>query len=156
MSTAAARPELVQEADAGVEICSFRVGSMRFGVPILRVVEILGAPAVQPVPLAPRFIGGLVHYRGEMLTVVSLRSLLGLEPYEGRPDILVLESSRGCFGLLVDTVDEVKAASTDSFEPSPSTLEDHLKAIFSGTCKLKDALMVMLDPDRLDPMRLLE
>ena len=59
-------------------MCSVRVGGTLFGVPIMRILEILDTPATQPVPLAPAYIGGLVHYRGEILTAVSLRSLLGL------------------------------------------------------------------------------
>lgn len=144
------------ETDDRVEICSAWVGRTRFGVPIMRMLEILGAPAIQAVPLAPRFIGGLVHYRGEVLTTVSMRRLLNLEPYEGTPDVLVLEGQSGCFGLVVDSVGEVLTVAPEAFEPNPSTLDDRLKALFAGTCKLNDGLMVMLEPDRLDPMRLLD
>lgn len=144
-----------EEAGDGVDICAVKVGAMTFGVPLMRILEILGAPATQPVPLAPPFIGGLVHYRGEVLTAVSLRRLLDMEPYEGTPDLLVLEGSSGCFGLQVDAVCEVLTVQSEAFEPNPSTLDDRLKALFAGTCELKDALMVMLAPERLDPMRLL-
>ena len=84
-----------------------RVGKTLFGVPITHILEIVGAARPQPVPLAPAYVGGLVHYRGDVLTTVSLRQLLGLPPKEGAQDILVLESEGGCFGLLVDSVGEV-------------------------------------------------
>lgn len=149
--------ELMQEDVAGeMELCSVKVGATTFGVPIMRILEILGAPAIQPVPLAPHFIGGLVHYRGEVLTSVSLRRLLHLKPYDGKSDILVLEAHGGCFGLLVDAVGEVMTVTPESFEPNPSTLEDRLKSLFAGACKLNGQLLVMLDPDRLDPMQLLD
>ncbi|MFZ0661935.1 MAG: chemotaxis protein CheW [Acidobacteriaceae bacterium] len=131
-----------------------RVGATTFAVPLVRILEILGAPATRPVPLAPAFIGGLVHYRGEALTAVSLRNLLGMAPYDGSPDILVFEGPGGYFGVLVDAVGEVVTAPPEAFEPNLSTLDDRRKALFAGTCKLEDCLMVMLDPDRLDPMRL--
>jgi purine-binding chemotaxis protein CheW len=141
-------------AESGIELCSVRAGATTFAVPIMRILEILGAPATQAVPLAPAFIGGLVHYRGEVLTAVSLRSLLGMPPYEGSPDILVMEGADGYFGVLVDAVGQVMTAPPEAFEANPSTLDDRRKALFAGTCKLKEGLMVMLDPDRLDPMRL--
>lgn len=144
------------KADGGLEICSVTVGAMKLGLPILRMLEVLGGAAVQPVPLAPRFIWGVVHHRGEALTVVSLRRLLNIERYEGKSDIVVLEGPEGCFGLLVDAVGEVMTVLREAFEPNPPTLEDRLKALFAGTCKLEDGLMVMLDPERLDPMRLLD
>jgi purine-binding chemotaxis protein CheW len=114
----------------------------------------VGGARPQPVPLAPAFVGGLVHYRGDVLTTVSLRQLLGLPPKNGPQDILVLESSGGCFGLLVDSVGEVLTVSSADYEPNPSILEERRKGLFAGAYKLKDSLLVMLDPERLDPMRL--
>jgi purine-binding chemotaxis protein CheW len=85
---------------------------------------------------------------------VSLRQLLGLTPKEGRQDLLVLESLGGCFGLLVDAVGEVLTVSSSDYEPNPSILDERRRALFAGAYKLKDGLLVMLDPERLDPMRL--
>ena len=137
-----------------VEMCSVRLGKTLFGVPITHILEIVGGARPQPVPLAPSFVGGLVHYRGDVLTTVSLRQLLDLPPKEGTQDILVLESSGGCFGLLVDSVGEVLTVTAADHEPNPSTLSEKRRALFAGTCKLKEGLLVMLDPERLDPMRL--
>ena len=100
------------------------------------------------------FVGGLVHYRGDVLTTVSLRHLLDMPPKEGSQDILVLESGGGCFGLLVDSVGEVLTVSSNEFEANPSILDERRRALFAGAYKLKDSLLVMLDPERLDPMRL--
>jgi len=136
------------------EMCTVRLGTTLFGVPITHILEIVGGARPQPVPLAPSFVGGLVHYRGDVLTTVSLRHLLDIPPREGPQDILVLESSGGCFGLLVDSVGEVLMVSSEDHEPNPSILDDRRKALFAGAYKLKDSLLVMLDPDCLDPMRL--
>jgi purine-binding chemotaxis protein CheW len=141
-------------AAALVEMCTVRLGSSIFGVPITHILEIVGAARPQPVPLAPIFVGGLVHYRGDVLTTVSLRQLLGLPPGEGRQDLLVLESADGIFGLLVDAVGEVLTASPADHEPNPSILDERRRALFAGAYKLKDSLLVMLDPEQLDPMRL--
>jgi purine-binding chemotaxis protein CheW len=137
-----------------LEMCSVRLGQTLFGVPITHILEIVGSAKPQPVPLAPSFVGGLVHYRGDVLTTVSLRQLLGLPPRQGPQDLLVLESSGGCFGLLVDSVGEVLTVSSVDYEPNPSTLDERRRALFAGAYKLKDSLLVMLDPERLDPMRL--
>jgi purine-binding chemotaxis protein CheW len=141
-------------AAALVEMCSVRLGKTLFGVPITHILEIVGGARPQPVPLAPSYVGGLVHYRGDVLTTVSLRHLLDLPPVNGPQDILVLESSGGCFGLLVDSVGEVLTVSSADHEPNPSILEERRRALFAGAYKLKDSLLVMLDPERLDPMRL--
>jgi purine-binding chemotaxis protein CheW len=77
-----------------------------------------------------------------------------MPPRDGPQDILVLESSGGCFGLLVDSVGEVLTVSSADYEANPSILDERRKALFAGAYKLKDSLLVMLDPERLDPMRL--
>jgi len=137
-----------------VEMCSVRLAQTLFGVPITHILEIVGGARPQPVPLAPGYVGGLVHYRGDVLTTVSLRHLLGMPAKEGAQDILVLESAGGCFGLLVDSVGEVLTVSSADHEPNPSILDERRRALFAGAYKLKDSLLVMLDPERLDPMRL--
>jgi purine-binding chemotaxis protein CheW len=139
-----------------IEMCSVRVGKTLYGVPIMRILEILGKPVTQAVPLAPGYIGGLVHYRGEVLTAVSLRKLLDMPAVDEPEDILVFEGVDGYFGLLVDEVGEVMTVQLADHESNPSTLDDRRKALFAGTYKLKDALLVMLDPERLDPVRLSE
>ena len=138
------------------EMCSVRLGSTLFGVPISHILEIVGSARPQPVPLAPVYVGGLVHYRGDVLTTVSLRQLLGMPPLDRAQDILVLESTGGCFGLLVDSVGEVLTVSSADYEPNPSILDERRRALFAGAYKLKEGLMVMLDPERLDPMHLAE
>jgi purine-binding chemotaxis protein CheW len=137
-----------------VEMCSVRLGKMLFGVPITHILEIVGSTRPRPVPLAPAFVGGLIHYRGDVLTTVSLRQLLDLPLRDGPQDLLVLESSGGCFGLLVDSVGEVLTVSLADHEPNPSILDERRRALFAGAYKLKDGLLILLDPEKLDPMRL--
>ena len=137
-----------------VEVCSVRLGQTLFGVPIQHILEIVGTTRPQPVPLAPGFVGGLVHYRGDVLTTVSLRQLLAMPPKEGTQDILVMEGAGGYFGLLVDSVGEVLTVSPTDYEPNPSILDEQRRVYLAGAYKLKDCLLVMLDPEKVDPVRL--
>ncbi len=137
-----------------VEVCAVEVGGARFGIPIAHIVEILGLMSPQPVPRSPDFVGGLVHYRGDVLTAVSARQLLGMPPLRVPHAVLVLEGPAGCFGVQVDVVKEVLMIPGSAFEPNPCTLEDRHKSLFAGAYKLGDGLLVMLDPARLDPILL--
>ncbi len=154
MSSNGSAAQRKQNSEDVVEVCSVRVGKSLFGVPIKHILEIVGKARPRPVPLAPRFVGGLVHYRGDVLTTVSLRSLLDLPPVNDAQDILVIESEAGCFGLLVDSVGEVLAVSSVDYESNPSILDERRRALLAGAYKLKEGLLVMLDPERLDPTRL--
>ena len=140
-----------------LEMCSMRVGQTFYGIPITHILEIVGGARLQPVPLAPEFVAGLVHYRGDVLTTVSLRRLLGAGDFyctSARQDIVVLESPASCFALLVDSVGEVLTVSAADHEPNPSILDEQRRGLFAGAYKMKDCLLVMLDPARLDPDRL--
>lgn len=154
MSNQPAATRRKDKSAALTEICSVRLGQSMYGVPISHILEIVGQARPQPVPLAPGFVGGLVHYRGDVLTAVSLRHLLRLSPREGTQDILVLEGPGGYFGLLVDSVGEVLTLSSGEFEANPSTLDEARRDIIAGAYKLHNALLIMLDPERLDPVRL--
>jgi purine-binding chemotaxis protein CheW len=142
------------KAATQVEVCTLLLGTKIFGLPITHILEIVGSAKPQPVPLAPTFVGGLVHYRGDVLTTVSLRQLLDMPPREGKQDLLVIENVGGIFGLLVDSVSEVLAISSAEYEPNPTILDERRRALFAGAYKLKDSLLVMLNPEQLDPMRL--
>jgi purine-binding chemotaxis protein CheW len=141
-----------QKTETMVEVCSVRLGEALFGVPISHILEIVGSVRPQPVPLAPPYVGGLVHYRGDVLTTVSLRQLLALPLKDGAHDVLVLESEGGCFGLLVDSVGEVLTVSATDYEANPSILKVRRRDLLAGAYKLKDHLLVMLDPEHLDPL----
>ena len=154
MSNAEAGQKRTKKVVTVEEVCSIRVGPTLFGMPIRHILEIVGTTRPQPVPLAPAYVGGLVHYRGDVLTTVSLRYLLGLPAVEGKQDILVIESGGTCFGLLVDSVGEVLTVSSSDYEATPTTVVDQRKKLLAGAYKLKEGLLVMLDADRLDPLRL--
>lgn len=155
MSTATVTQQAKEgTAAAMVEVCSVRLDRTWFGVPISRILEIVGGARPRPVPLSPSCVGGLVHYRGDVLTTVSLRQLLEMPPVDETQDILVLESANGCFGLLVDAVGEVLTLSPGDYEQNPSTLEPRRRNLFAGAYKLKDRLLIMLEPEQLEPVRL--
>ena len=92
MSTASSERRKDKSAAALMEICSVRLGETLFGMPISHILEIVGRRGRSRCRWRPGFVGGLVHYRGDVLTTVSLRQLLGMPPHEGTQDILVLES----------------------------------------------------------------
>ena len=136
-------------------LCSVRVGGQMYGVDINEVSEIIGPSQQRSVPCAPHFIGGLVPYRGEVLTTVNLRALFDLPPFEQLSSALVVEGESGTYGLLVDAVCEVVQVSAETFEAIPSTLDAKRKALLRGAYKLPKGLLIQLELKRLDPMALM-
>ncbi len=141
-----------------VSTCSLTIGSALFGLETRTVREVLGECMMQKIPLAPRYVAGVVSNRGEVLTTLSLRALLGLEEYAGPSVVMVLDGEGGeeRFGLLVDAVGGVMRVSAAALEANPSTLSERNKALFDGAYKLPDGLMIRLDGRKLLPSRLRE
>lgn len=148
------------EAEAAdvVSLCSLRAGEGLFGIDTRQIREVLGNTTPQRVPLAPAFIAGVVPYRGEVLTTVCLRALLGMEAWGGATCVLVLEDEENeeRFGLMVDGVGGVMTVAADALEANPSALDARSMTLFAGAYRTEAGLMVRLEPRRLRPSRLAE
>ena len=148
----------VTGANAGdtLSICSLRVGTGLFGIDTRQIREVLGSTVPRRVPLAPPYIAGVLPYRGEVLTTVSFRALLGLECRAGSNCILVFdgEQNEERFGLIVDGVSGVIAVEPSALEANPSGLDARSMEMFDGAYKLPSGLLIHLDPRRLRPSRL--
>jgi purine-binding chemotaxis protein CheW len=140
----------------GVSLCMLMVGEETFAIDTKKIREVLGAFAMQKIPLAPVYVAGVIPNRGEVLTTVSLRALLGLEERVGASAVLVLEDEDEDerFGLMVDEVSSVLKVSAETLEANPSTLVARSRALFDGAYKLQTGLMVRLDTAKLHPSRL--
>jgi purine-binding chemotaxis protein CheW len=149
--------EILNEDDA-VSLCSMFAGSESFGIDTRKIREVLGSRDLQRVPMAPAFIGGVVPYRGEVLTTVDFRALLGMGEHTEANCVLVLEDEVGAerFGLVVDAVGGVVTVNRNMLESNPCTLESGAKWLFDGAYKMPTGLMVQLDPQKLRPSRLAE
>jgi purine-binding chemotaxis protein CheW len=149
--------EILNEDDA-VSLCSMFAGSESFGIDTRKIREVLGKRDLQRVPMAPAFIGGVVPYRGEVLTTVDFRAVLGMGEHTDSSCVLVLEDEDGeeRFGLVVDAVGGVVTVNRNMLEANPCTLELREKWLFDGAYKMQTGLMVQLDPQKLRPSRLAE
>ena len=148
--------EHVQNENDMVSLCSLYAGDGSFGIDTRKIREVLGKKSLQRVPMAPPYIGGVVPYRGEVLTTVNLRALLGMAPHQDASCVLVLEENENAerFGLIVDEVGGVIAVNQKQLEDNPSTLDARGRWLFDGAYKLQAGLVVQLDPQKLRPSRL--
>jgi purine-binding chemotaxis protein CheW len=145
-----------KDTDDTVSLCSVRAGSGLFGIDTRQIREVLGASTPLRVPLAPEYIAGVVPYRGEVLTTVSFRVLLGLERGSGTGCVLVFDDEQNSerFGLMVDAVGGEVTPARNALEANLSTLDARSVALFDGAYRLQPELMVRLDPQRLRPSQL--
>lgn len=74
-----ARPAVPERA-AGemLPVLQFSLQADQYAFPLAAVDEVLGLPAITPLPCTPVFVAGITNVRGRFLAVVDLRRLLGL------------------------------------------------------------------------------
>src|ERR1700735_34115 len=145
----------LQEDNDAVSLCSLFAGEDTFGIDTSKIREVLGERELQRVPMSPGYIAGVVPYRGEVLTTVNLRALLGMGTQPGLCCVLAMEDGEvgGGFG---HAVGGVVTMSRRMLYVNPCTLEARGKWLFDGAYKMDGGLMVRLDPRKLSPSRLSE
>ncbi|MEO5374903.1 MAG: chemotaxis protein CheW [Alphaproteobacteria bacterium] len=140
-----------QEAQEQVFVTVY-VQNQLFGIPIGRVQDILIPENVAHIPLAPAEVAGAINLRGRIVTVVDVRTRLGLPPLEGdkaQRMCVTVEQGNELYSLMVDSVGEVKSLRIDKIESNPSTLNPRWRTISTGVVRLEGELMVICEVDSL-------
>jgi purine-binding chemotaxis protein CheW len=129
-----------------LQFATFYVGEQLMGVDIRQVQEINRQVETTPVPHTPEFVRGVVNLRGDVVTVLDLRTVLGLGTTELGHDTrcVVLEVDGAKTGLLVDRIADVVATRAADMEPPPANVAGADARFFSGVWKLADELLVVL------------
>jgi len=133
------------------EFITAMVGSQLFGLPIQRVQDVFAPDRITRVPLAAPEIAGILNLRGRIVTLIDLRSRLGLGARDSRvqPMAIGVELQGESYGLLIDTIGEVLKLDEASREPNPFNLDPKLTAVSDGLYRLEGQLLVVLDVDRV-------
>jgi purine-binding chemotaxis protein CheW len=115
-SPTAAAGEAGHSAEAR-QFVTFFVGKEVFAVPMAPVREIIRVPAVVHVPMSPASLQGLANLRGQVLPVIGLRCLFGVEdrPHDDATRALVIDFGTP-IGFVVDRVASVVTVEAEQIE----------------------------------------
>lgn len=128
------------------QLCGFKIGDGQYAVSVLEVQEVIKPQVVTPVPLAPDYVRGLINLRGQIVTAISLRKLFGLKD-DMRDDYMniIVKSGDSLYSLVVDEILDVIDVESETFEPTPETLDEKIRRFISGVYKLDSNLLISLD-----------
>ena len=132
---------------AEVELATFYVADLLLGIPIRKVEEISRYCSVTPVPGAPESVCGVMSLRGEVVTVLDFRVVLGLgtTTYTRQTRNVIVQARGERIGLLVDRVaDVVRAASTDFVTP-PANMSGSESRMFQAVYRMESELLMLVD-----------
>ena len=104
------------------------IADQMFGIPVLKVQDVLGTQAITRVPLAPPEVAGSLNLRGRIVTAIDVRPRLGMAKRdEGKsPMSVVVEHDGELYSLLVDSVGEVLSLDTRDYQRNPPTLNPQI------------------------------
>lgn len=141
---------------ATTDYVTFTVAGQLFGIPVLKVQDILVPEKIASVPLAPPEVRGSINLRGRIVTVIDVRTRLGLPPSDGetaRGMGVTVENGHDLYTLLVDSVGDVISLSHELYEANPSTLDQSWMEFAEGVFRLEGRLMVVLNTEHLLDIR---
>jgi purine-binding chemotaxis protein CheW len=134
-----------------VKLVTFQLGLDIFAADVLSVDRVLRYAPPNAVPDVPAWVLGVIEHREKVIPVVDLRRRVELSDDSITPEtrILVLNTSGGWVGAIVDTVHEVASVPADSISAPPPLFRGLAAEFIRGMAKVGDQLVVILDVDRV-------
>jgi purine-binding chemotaxis protein CheW len=132
------------------------LGRESYGIPVLKVREIIRLCPITPVANMPPHVRGVINLRGKIIPLVDLRLRFGLPAADEheRNCIIVAQLASGpaaarLYGIVVDGVEEVAHFTVADIEPTPD-FGGALEAQFiTGMAKLGGSVKTLIDLDRI-------
>jgi len=140
------------DASHGDRYVLLSIASAHYAVLEAFVTELERIPKITPVPRVPAWVRGVTNLRGDVLSVVDMRTFLGLDPtsaHSARMLVVRLLTEEFSTGLLVDSVDRIVAVPSEAITPTESSLEGPLAPYLRGMCVIEEQLVAVLDLDQL-------
>lgn len=138
------------------QFVGFYLEDQQYAFRIEMIQEIVILDQLTPTPQVADCVEGVCNLRGEIIPIVSLRNLLGLEtkPSDSETRTIVVNVDDRTIGCTVDSVSQVIRISDTSIQPAPETVAA-AGGYVAGFAKLDDVLVILLDVEQLlEPERL--
>ncbi len=134
-----------------LQLATFAVGDLLLGIEIDRIQEINRQLDITPVPRAPSFVRGVINLRGEVVSVIDPRTILGLPPADVTRSSrnLVIQSRGELIGLMVDRIADILSVSTSDIDAPPAHIQGVDGRFFKGVHTTDKELVVLIDLDEL-------
>ncbi len=117
------------------------------GISLRKILTISKVLDIVKVPYTPSFVVGVINLRGEIIPILSLKQILNLSETQEPTRIVVLDSSHGKAGVLVDSIVGVVRVPQEKFEPNP--LIGRYSVYVSHVAQTEFGLMEILDVERI-------
>jgi purine-binding chemotaxis protein CheW len=133
-----------------IQYSTFYVAKRLYGIDVTRVQEVVKPMAMTKIPLADKFVHGLINLRGQVVTAVSLHELFALKEKVPAELMNVICKSEGTLvSLLVDVIGDVVEVDELDYETAPNTVPDGVRKFMTRVYKVGPELLSILDVDKI-------
>lgn len=131
-----------------LQYATFYCADSLLGMEISFVQEINRNQDLTRVPLGQSCVRGVMNLRGEVVTMLDLRTLMGLPPGQvtNRNRNLVIKCDGETFGLWVDGVADIVNIYPENITPPPSNLTIAEAKLIRGVYQADHSLVMLVDP----------
>lgn len=136
---------LLESGTNELEILEFTLGDNHYGINVAKIREILQYTPVTPVPNAHPSVEGIFMPRDTMITVINLKSCLGLAESDEKGLFIITNFNKLNIAFHVDAVIGIHRVSWEAIIKPDSTLNGQSGSTSTGVIKMQDKLVVILD-----------
>ncbi len=136
--------------DADAKLLVFQC-SQEYGIHIAYAREVVGLQVVDPVPMMPHFMEGVMNLRGKIVPVMNLRKKLNMPEVEPTQEtcIVVVDLQGEQMGIIVDYLIGVQSLNDYVTEDSPDLGSQGSNNFIQGVAKSGRRVILILDAFRL-------
>jgi purine-binding chemotaxis protein CheW len=134
---------------------TFTLGGEEYGLPVVKVREIIKLMDITQVPQVPPYVLGVINLRGKVIPVIDLRRKFGLPVGESTAQTCIivaeveLATRRVMTGVVVDSVSEVLNVAAAEIDEPPEFGGQADVDYLLGLAKVKGSVKILLDLDRV-------
>ena len=157
-TTLAQRPSGTQDSTASAlagKYLAFALGQEEYGLPVLKVREIIKVMDITQVPQVAAHVRGVINLRGKVIPIIDLRLKFGFpaQDYTERTCIIVVDVSMSgmsvMMGVVVDSVSEVLNVAAAEIDQAPEFGDRITTDYILALAKVKGTVKILLDLDRV-------
>jgi chemotaxis signal transduction protein/CheY-like chemotaxis protein len=135
----------------------FKLGKEKYALDMKHVKKVMWAKNITRVPGLPPHILGIINIRGEIISVVDMKMLLGLSYETAEKSSILITSDQDIeTGLLVDSVDAIIDLPSLSIDPPMITFEKEYIDLIDGAARMGETFLIVLNYEKIIQSELMD
>lgn len=137
------------ESEGSMSLAVFALGEEYFSCDLALVREFIDIENITSIPCCPSHIVGNINLRGEIVTVVDLRTLLHSGSTGEANKAIVVQIDNLSAAIIVDEIFDILSIDREQLSPVPINVAAEIKPYFHGMAIYEENLLSALDLNKI-------